>query len=106
EYAQKFSDEQLTGTLASLFAALTIFISCLGLFGLATYMAENRIKEIGVRKVLGASVANITALLSKDFVKLVTVAILIASPLAWWVINKWLQGYDYRITISWWIFFI
>ena len=106
EYAQKFSDEQLTGTLASLFAALTIFISCLGLFGLATYMAENRIKEIGVRKVLGASVANITALLSKDFVKLVIVAIVIASPLAWWAMSKWLQGYDYRITINWWTFFI
>jgi putative ABC transport system permease protein len=106
EYAQKFSDEQLTGTLASLFAALTIFISCLGLFGLATYMAENRIKEIGVRKVLGASVANITALLSKDFVKLVVVAIVIASPVAWWAMSKWLQGYDYRIAISWWTFFI
>ena len=72
EYAQKFGDEKLTGTLASLFAALTIFISCLGLFGLATYMAANRIKEIGVRKVLGASVTSITTLLSKDFVKLVS----------------------------------
>ncbi len=106
EYAQKFNDEQLTGKLATLFAALTIFISCLGLFGLATYMAENRIKEIGVRKVLGASVANITALLSKDFVKLVTVAIIVASPVAYWAMSKWLQGYDYRITISWWTFII
>jgi putative ABC transport system permease protein len=106
EYAQKFGDEKLTGTLASLFAALTIFISCLGLFGLATYMAENRIKEIGVRKVLGASVANITTLLSKDFVKLVFVAIVIASPVAWWAMSRWLQGYDYRITISWKTFFI
>ena len=69
-------------------------------------MAENRIKEIGVRKVLGASVANITALLSKDFVKLVVVAILIASPIAWLAMHKWLQGYDYRINISWWIFLI
>ena len=69
-------------------------------------MAENRIKEIGVRKVLGASVANITTLLSKDFVKLVVVAIVIASPVAWWAMSKWLQGYDYRITISWQTFFI
>jgi putative ABC transport system permease protein len=106
EYAQKFGDEKLTGTLASLFAALTIFISCLGLFGLATYMAETRIKEIGVRKVLGASVASITSLLSKDFIKLVIVAILVASPLAWWAMSKWLSGYDYRVTISWETFFI
>jgi putative ABC transport system permease protein len=106
EYAQKFNDEQLTGTLASLFAALTIFISCLGLFGLATYMAENRIKEIGVRKVLGASVTNITALLSKDFIKLVVIAIVIASAVASWAMHKWLQGYDYRVNISWWIFIL
>jgi ABC-type antimicrobial peptide transport system permease subunit len=104
EYAQKFADEKLTGTLASLFAALTILISCLGLFGLAAYMAANRIKEIGVRKVLGASAANITALLSKDFIRLVAIAILIASPLAWWAMNKWLRGYDYRISVSVWIF--
>ncbi|HLK26930.1 MAG TPA: ABC transporter permease [Puia sp.] len=104
EYAQKFEDEKRTGTLAGLFAGLTIFISCLGLFGLATYMAEARIKEIGVRKVLGASVTNITALLSKDFVKLVIVSILIASPIAWIAMHKWLQSYDYRINISWLVF--
>lgn len=104
EYAKKFGDEQLTGTLASLFAILTIFISCLGLFGLAAYMASNRIKEIGVRKVLGASVANIATMLSKDFVKLVAVALLIASPLSWLIMSKWLRGYDYRINISWWVF--
>lgn len=104
EYAQKFGDEQLTGMLATLFAALTIFISCLGLFGLATYMAENRIKEIGVRKVLGASVANITALLSKDFVKLVIAAIAIASPVAWWAMSKWLEGYQYRVSMNGWTF--
>jgi len=104
EYAQKFSDEKLTGTLASLFAALTIFISCLGLFGLATYMAENRIKEIGVRKVLGASVQSIATLLSKDFIKLVIVSIIIASPVAWWAMNQWLGGYNYHIKISWLIF--
>jgi ABC-type antimicrobial peptide transport system permease subunit len=104
EYAAKFDDEQLTGTLASLFSILTIFISCLGLFGLAAFMAENRIKEIGVRKVLGASVAGVATLLSKDFVRLVVVAVLIASPVAWFAMHKWLEGYDYRINISWWIF--
>ena len=104
EYAKKFSDEQLIGKLASLFATLTIFISCLGLFGLAAYMAENRVKEIGVRKILGASVTNIAALLSKDFVKLVVIAIVIASPVAWWLTSKWLEGYNYRIQISWWVF--
>ncbi len=105
EYAQKFSNERLTETLASLFASLTIFISCLGLFGLATYLAANRIKEIGVRKVLGASITNITLLLSKDFLKLVVISIVIASPLAWWVTYQWLQNYDYRISVSWRIFF-
>lgn len=103
-YAQKFENEQMQGTLAALFSGLTIFISCLGLFGLATYMAENRIKEIGVRKVLGASVANITALLSKDFLKLVVISFVIAAPIAWWAMYKWLQDYDYRITIQWWVF--
>ncbi len=104
EYAKKFSDEKRTGTLAALFSFLTICISCLGLFGLATYMAENRVKEIGVRKVLGASVTNITTLLSKDFIGLVIISIAFASPFAWWFMNKWLQGYDYRVTISWWVF--
>ena len=104
EYAQKFEDEKRTGTLAGLFAGLTVFISCLGLFGLATYMAEARIKEIGVRKVLGASVTNITALLSKDFVKLVIISILIASPIAWFAMHKWLEGYNYRINITWFVF--
>ncbi|PUZ27164.1 ABC-type antimicrobial peptide transport system, permease component [Chitinophaga costaii] len=103
-YAKKFANEQRQGTLAALFAGLTIFISCLGLFGLATYMAENRTKEIGVRKVLGASVAGITALLSMDFVKLVIVSFLLATPLAYWVMHKWLQGYEYRVTLQWWIF--
>lgn len=103
-YAQKFENEQRQGTLAGLFAALTIFISCLGLFGLATYMAENRIKEIGVRKVLGASVTGITTLLSKDFVQLVVIAFLLAAPLAWWAMHKWLQDYTYRVSIQWWVF--
>jgi len=106
EYARKFEDEELQGTLAALFAGLTIFISCLGLFGLATYMAENRIKEIGVRKVLGASVTRITALLSKDFVTLVIISFIIAVPLAYWGMYKWLQNYEYRVDIQWWVFVI
>ncbi|MEP6681748.1 MAG: ABC transporter permease [Parafilimonas sp.] len=103
-YALKFQDEKRTGTLAALFAGLTIFISCLGLFGLATYMAENRIKEIGVRKVLGASVMNITSLLSKDFLKLVIVSLIVASPIAWWAMSSWLKDYTYHINIEWWVF--
>ena len=106
EYAKKFDDQKQTATLAGLFAGLTIFISCLGLFGLAAYMAQNRIKEIGVRKVLGASVANIATLLSKDFLKLVMIALLIASPVAWWAMSKWLQNFEYRIDISGWVFAI
>jgi ABC-type antimicrobial peptide transport system permease subunit len=104
EYAKKFGEEKRTGTLAALFAGLTIFISCLGLFGLATYMAENRIKEIGVRKVLGASVTSITTLLSKDFLKLVIISFVIAAPIAWWAMHSWLQSYTYRISIQWWVF--
>lgn len=105
-YAQKFDNEQRQGTLAALFAGLTIFISCLDLFGLATYMAENRIKEIGVRKVLGASVTGIATLLSKDFVKLVIISLLIASPVAWFFMSKWLSDFSYRINIEWWVFAI
>lgn len=105
-YAKKFDDEKRIGTLAALFAGLTIFISCLGLFGLATYMAENRIKEIGVRKALGASVSNITTLLSKDFLRLVIIAFFIASPLAWWAMSSWLKGYSYRIDMEWWVFIV
>lgn len=104
DYASKFKSEQRTGTLAALFSGLTIFISCLGLFGLAAYMAESRIKEIGVRKVLGASVTGITTLLSKDFVSLVVIAFVAASPVAWWFMHNWLQSYPYRVTIEWWIF--
>jgi ABC-type antimicrobial peptide transport system permease subunit len=105
-YAGKFADEQQQGTLAALFAGLTIFISCLGLFGLAAYVAESRTKEIGVRKVLGASVASVTGLISKDFIKLVIISILVASPVAWYIMHSWLQDFSYRINISWWIFFI
>lgn len=104
DYAAKFKAEQRTGTLAGLFAGLTIFISCLGLFGLAAYMAESRIKEIGVRKVLGASVTGIAALLSKDFIGLVIISFVLASPVAWWFMHNWLQNYPYRVNIEWWIF--
>ena len=92
--------------MAGLFAFLAIFISCLGLFGLSAYVAESRVKEIGVRKVLGAAVFNITKLLSLDFIKLVFVSIIIATPVAWYGMNRWLQDYTYRISISWIIFFI
>ncbi|MDN3492576.1 ABC transporter permease [Winogradskyella bathintestinalis] len=100
----KFKSEQLMGKLSQLFALLAILISCLGLFGLAAYTAEQRRKEIGVRKVLGASVTGIIRLLSKDFLKLVGVSILIAIPIAWYAMENWLQDYAYRIEISWWIF--
>ncbi|RZM03903.1 MAG: FtsX-like permease family protein, partial [Pedobacter sp.] len=104
EYELKFDNEKRTGKLASIFAFLTIFISCLGLFGLATYMAENRIKEIGVRKVLGASVPGITMLLSKDFLILVFISLVIASPIAWYLMYNWLQDFPYRVNIQWWVF--
>ena len=103
-YAKKFDDEKRNGQLVSLFTLLTIFISCLGLFGLASYMAENRIKEIGIRKVLGASVKSITTLLSKDFLKLVLISIVLAVPVSWYFMSKWLEDFAYRITISWWTF--
>ncbi len=102
----RFKNEQLVGELAQLFAILAILISCLGLFGLAAYTAEQRSKEIGVRKVLGASVTTIVKLLSKDFLKLVGIAIVIAIPIAWWGMNNWLQDYAYRIEINWWVFII
>jgi ABC-type lipoprotein release transport system permease subunit len=104
EYTRKFDESRKIGTLAGLFAVLTVFISCLGLFGLATYMAENRVKEIGVRKVLGASVAGITTLLSKDFLMLVMLSFAVASPIAWYAMYKWLQSYPFRVSISWWVF--
>lgn len=106
EYQQKFNDQQQTGQLAFVFAGLTIFISCLGLFGLASYMAENRSKEIGIRKVLGASVAGIARMLTKEFVTLVVIAIIIATPAAWWVMSKWLQDFSYRVNIGWLTFVI
>jgi putative ABC transport system permease protein len=106
EYARKFDDAQRMKTMAGLFAALAIFISCLGLFGLSAFVAESRIKEIGVRKVLGASVSGITQLLSVDFIRLVLIAFAFASPVAWYSMNRWLAGYAYRITIGWSVFLL
>jgi putative ABC transport system permease protein len=99
-----YRQEQRVGSVAITFAFLAIIIACLGLLGLATYIAEQRRKEIGVRKVLGASVANIVKMLSIDFIKLVLIAFLIATPIAWWFMNEWLQDFAYRINLSWWIF--
>jgi ABC-type antimicrobial peptide transport system permease subunit len=104
DFNQLFKTETLIGELASVFAILAIFISCLGLFGLAAYTAERRTKEIGIRKVLGASAKGLAALLSRDFLILVAISCIIAFPLAWWMMHNWLQAYDYRIKISWLIF--
>jgi putative ABC transport system permease protein len=99
-----YREEQRVGKIALSFAVLAILIACLGLFGLATFMAEQRTKEIGVRKVLGATVSNIVSMLSKDFLKLVVVSAVIAFPLAWWFMHNWLQDFAYRVNIGWWIF--
>jgi len=104
EYAKKFGNEERIGKLASFFAGLAIFISCLGLFGMASFMAEQRVKEIGVRKVLGATVLNLWGLLSIDFVLLVIISLLIATPAAYYFMHKWLQNYTYRSDLAWWIF--
>jgi ABC-type antimicrobial peptide transport system permease subunit len=102
-YEQLYQSEAIVGTLSRIFAAMAIFIACLGLFGLAAFMAEQRSKEIGVRKVLGASVASIVGLLSGDFLKLVLIAIVIASPIAWYNMKGWLEGFAYQIDISFWV---
>jgi putative ABC transport system permease protein len=103
DFEKKFQNEKMLATLANLFGGLAIIISCLGLLGLAAYAAEQRVKEIGVRKVLGASVLNLTALLSKDFLLLVAFGIVLAIPFCLWLINKWLQNYENHITLSWWM---
>ena len=104
DYAHKFDEEARIGKLAGVFAVLAVLISCLGLFGMALFMAEQRTKEIGVRKVLGASTFNIWQLLSKEFVLLIVIAFIIAAPLAWFFMQRWLQNYEYRSNIPWWIF--
>ncbi|MHA4812548.1 ABC transporter permease [Flavitalea flava] len=104
QFAKKFAAEQRVGKLAGFFASLAIFISCLGLFGLASFIAEQRIKEIGVRKILGASVFSLWSLLSKDFVSLIIISLLIAMPAAYYFMHTWLENYTYRLVISGWIF--
>lgn len=106
KFNEQYSDDQLFGKVFSIFAGFAIFIACLGLLGLSLFATAQRTKEIGVRKVLGASISNIVLLLSKDFIKLVLIAFVIASPLAWFVMHSWLQDFAYRINISWWIFFL
>ncbi|PHN05396.1 ABC transporter permease [Flavilitoribacter nigricans DSM 23189 = NBRC 102662] len=104
EYARKFQNEERIGELATFFALLAVIISCLGLFGLASYVAEQRTKEIGIRKVLGATVTNLWQLLSKDFIFLVLIACILAVPLAWLLMNNWLEDFSYRTDLSWWVF--
>jgi ABC-type antimicrobial peptide transport system permease subunit len=104
EYAKKFANEERVGKLAGFFTILAIFISCMGLFGMASFMAEQRTKEIGVRKVLGASVFGLWRLMSKEFVLLVTISLLIAIPIAYYFMFGWIQNYKYHAELSWWIF--
>jgi putative ABC transport system permease protein len=103
-FNKQYKSELQFGNIFTSASMLAIFIACLGLFGLATFTAEARTKEIGIRKVLGASVTQIVQLLSKDFLRLVILGIVIASPIAYWAMNKWLQDFAYRINIEWWIF--
>lgn len=105
-FNDQYQAEQKQRTLFLIFAAISIFISCLGLFALATYTAEQRAKEIGIRKVMGASVSSVVTLLSKDFIKLVIVALVIASPIAWYAMSLWLNDFAYRIDIPWWVFVV
>ncbi len=106
EYARKFGDEKRLGKLSSFFAALAVFISCLGLFALASFVAEQRTKEIGIRKVMGASVSNLWRMLSQDFVMLVLISCALAVPIAYYLMTDWLSDYEYRATLSWWIFIV
>src|SRR6185312_7356909 len=104
DFDKLYHAEQQTGRIFITFAIFAILIACLGLFGLVTYAAEQRTKEIGIRKVLGARVSGIVGLLSRDFTMLVGIAALIAFPVAWWAMNLWLHSFAYRIGISWWIY--
>jgi putative ABC transport system permease protein len=106
EYARKFGNEKRIGELATLFAILAVFISCLGLFGLASFVAEQRTKEIGIRKVLGASITNLWRMLSQDFVVLVMISSVLAIPLAYYFISEWLKQFEYRTNVSWWVFIL
>ena len=100
----QYRAEQNTGRIIFYFSGLSVFVSCLGLLGLATYTAQQRMKEISIRKVLGAGVASIVGLLSNDFLKLVMVALFTAIPLSWWIMSDWLEDFAYRIAVEWWMF--
>jgi ABC-type antimicrobial peptide transport system permease subunit len=106
EFGKKFITEELISKLTNIFAGLAIFICCIGLAGLASFTIEKRIREIGIRKVLGSSVQQILLLISKEFLRLVSIAFIIAVPLTWWAMNSWLQKYEYRIHISIWLFVV
>jgi putative ABC transport system permease protein len=103
-YSKMYTSDQRTGSLFKVFAFIAIFISCLGLFGLMTYTAQLKTREIGIRKVLGATVLSVTGLLAKDFIVLVLLAIFIASPVGWYFMDRWLQDFAYRVEIGWWVF--
>ncbi|MBD0332011.1 MAG: FtsX-like permease family protein, partial [Chitinophagaceae bacterium] len=105
-YGKMYKSEEKLASLLWIFTIMAIVVGCMGLFGLAAFSAEQRTKEIGIRKVLGASMLNIMGLLSKSFVRLILIASAIAFPVAWWAMNKWLEDFPYRITISWWVFAI
>jgi putative ABC transport system permease protein len=106
QYASLYASEQRTGQIFTSFSIIAIIIACLGLFGLAAFMIRQRVKEIGIRKVLGASTGSITAMLSKEFLKLIIIASLIAFPVTWYAMYKWLQDFAYRINIEWWVFLL
>jgi putative ABC transport system permease protein len=101
---RQYETEVTLGRIISSFTLMAIVISCLGLFGLAAFSAEQRVKEIGIRKVLGAGVPGLVGLLSQDFLKLVIISLVIATPIAWWAADKWLQSFVYRVPLSWWMF--
>jgi len=103
-YGKMYKSEEKLSDLLWIFTIMAIVVGCMGLFGLAAFSAEMRTKEIGIRKVLGANVFNIVALLSKNFLVLVTISSIVAFPIAWWAMNNWLEDFPYRVTISWWIF--
>ena len=104
DFNKLYTTEQRMGQIFITFAVLAIIIACLGLFGLITYAAEQRVKEIGIRKVLGASAGNIAGMLSKDFLTLILISAALAFPLAWWLMRKWLENFAYRVSINWWVF--
>lgn len=105
-FARMYTDVLRTGRIFTSFAILAIIVACLGLLGLSAFMAEQRTKEIGIRKVLGASVSNVLTLLSKDFLRLVLIAVVIASPLAWYIMSRWLENFAYHINVEWWVFIL